>query len=207
VPGESARRRVTSAAWATGAFAAGCIPWGRLVTRALTGRSLADLGDGKPGSSNVARSLGWRAGAAVLCLDAGKAYIPARAAKAFGADHAVVATVGISAVLGHITAVHGRGAASALGAAFAMDPAAMAIGCVPLVGGSLLHRHAESAAVTALLLPLISLGVHRGQPARALGPLALILVIFAARLVGSGGSLPPAPGVVLRRLWIDRDVA
>jgi acyl phosphate:glycerol-3-phosphate acyltransferase len=197
---------VIGAAWAAGAFAAGCVPWGRVVTRTLTGNSLAQLGDGKPGTSNVARSLGWKAGAAVLCLDAGKAYIPARAAKLTGVDDAVVAAVGISAVLGHIRVVHGRGAASALGAAFAMDPEAMAVACVPLVGGSLVHRHAESVAVAAVLLPLISLAIHRGQPARALGPLALVSILFAARLVGSGSPLPPAPGAALRRLWLDRDV-
>ena len=71
---------------------------------------------------------------------------------------------------GHIAVVKGRGAASALGAAFAMDPAMMAVGCVPLVGGSLLHRHAEAVTVTALSLPLISLVLHR-SPRRALGPL------------------------------------
>ena len=38
------------------AYAAGSIPTGRLVTRALTGQRLQDLGDGKAGSSNVARS-------------------------------------------------------------------------------------------------------------------------------------------------------
>ncbi len=197
-----ASSRVVSAAVA---YAAGGVPSGRLVARALTGRSLAELGDGKPGTSNVAHSLGWKPGAVVLLLDAGKAFVPAQAARLAGANDAVVAAIGISAVLGHIRFVHGRGAASALGAAFAMDPATMAIGCVPLVGGSLGHRHAEAVAVTAFLLPLISLVVHRNQPARALGPLALILVVFAARLVGSGGPLPPAPGVWRKRLWLDRD--
>ena len=42
----------------------------------------------------------------------------------------------------------------------------------------------KSVAVTAALLPLISLALHRRQPACALGPLALILVLFAARLKG-----------------------
>src|SRR5450830_610359 len=62
-----------------GAFAAGCVPSGRLLTRLLTGESLDEIGDGKPGSSNVARSVGWKSGAAVFALDAGKAYVPATA--------------------------------------------------------------------------------------------------------------------------------
>ena len=164
-----------------------------------------DLGDGKAGSSNVARSVGWKAGAAVLALDALKAYAPATASRVHGAGDNEVAAVGISAMCGHITVVKGRGAASALGAAFAMDPAMMAVGCVPLVGGSLLHRHAEAVTVTALSLPVISLALHR-SPRRALGPLALITVLFAARLRGSpGASLPDSPEVLWNRFLLDRD--
>ena len=107
---------------------------------------------------------------------------------------------------GHIAFVKGRGAAAALGAAFAMDPAMMAIGCVPLVGGSLLHRHAEAVTVTALSLPLISLALHR-SPRRALGPLALITVIFARAPhgVAPGGGWPTTSEVWWNRFWVDRD--
>ena len=187
------------------AYAAGSIPTGKLVTRVLTGRRLEDLGDGKVGSSNVARSVGWKAGAAVLALDALKAYVPATTARLAGAGHNTVATVGISAMDGHIVFVKGRGAAAALGAAFAMDPAMMAVGCVPLVGGSLLHRHAQAVTITALSLPLISLALHR-SPRRALGPLALITLLFAARMRGAPGSpMPTAPDVLWNRFWLDRD--
>jgi glycerol-3-phosphate acyltransferase PlsY len=186
-------------------FAAGTIPTGELVTRAITGRRLQDLGDGKAGSSNVARSVGWKAGAAVLALDVLKAYVPAAASRLHGTGDNGVAAIGISAMCGHIAVVKGRGAASALGAAFAMDPAMMAIGCVPLVGGSLLHRHAQAVTITALSLPVLSLALHR-SPRRALGPLALITVLFAARLRGSAGApLPDSPEVLWNRFWLDRD--
>jgi glycerol-3-phosphate acyltransferase PlsY len=186
-------------------FAAGAIPTGELVTRALTGQHLRDLGDGKAGSSNVAHSVGQKAGAAVLALDALKAYAPATASGLHGAGDSEVAAIGISAMCGHITIVKGRGAACALGAAFAMDPAMMAVGCVPLVGGTLMHRHAQAVTITALLLPLISLALHR-SPRRALGPLALITVLFAARMRGSAGApLPDSPEVLWNRFWLDRD--
>jgi len=187
------------------AFAAGCLPSGRLVTRALTGQVLAEVGDGKPGSSNVARSLGWKPGAAVLALDAGKAYLPAAAARLAGARDGAVAAVGISAMVGHIAAVKGRGAACALGTAFAMDPQMMAVGCLPLVGGSLLHRHAQAVAVTALSLPVISLALHR-RAGKAAGPLAMISILLAARLRGSAGAgWPSEPAVWWNRFWLDRD--
>jgi glycerol-3-phosphate acyltransferase PlsY len=203
-----ARRRwspARCALWTGVAFASGAIPTGRLVTRAVTGRRLDDLGDGKPGSSNVARSVGWKPGAAVLALDALKAYAPATAARHHGAGHGAAAALGITSMAGHITVVHGRGAAAALGAAFAMDPAMMAVACVPLVGGSVMHRHAEAVTATALSLPLISLALHR-SPRRALGPLALIAVLFAARLRGSrGAGLPDSPEVWRNRFLLDRD--
>ena len=198
-------RALHTLAGMAGGFAAGTIPTGKLVTKALTGQRLEDLGDGKVGSSNVARSVGWKPGALVLALDALKAYAPATAARLDGAGDNAVAAVGISAMGGHIAVVKGRGAACALGAAFAMDPAMMAVGCVPLVGGSLLHKHAEAVTATALLLPVISLALHR-SPRRALGPLALITVLFAARLRGPLGSpLPSSPEVYRNRFLLDRD--
>ena len=170
-----------------GGFAAGTIPTGKLVTKALTGQRLEDLGDGKAGSSNVARSIGWKAGRAGPRARRAQGVRAGDGRSLDGAGDNEVAAVGISAMGGHIAVVKGRGAACALGAAFAMDPAMMAVGCVPLVGGSLLHRHAEAVTVTALSLPFISLALHR-SPRRALGPLALITVLFAARLRGPPGS-------------------
>ncbi len=191
--------------WMGAAFAAGCLPSGRLVTRALTGESLADVGDGKPGSSNVARHVGWKPGAMVLAMDAGKAYVPAAAGRLAGAGDGTVAALGITAMVGHIAAVKGRGAACALGAAFAMDPAMMAVACVPLVGGSLLRRHAEAVTVTALSLPLVSLALRR-RAAKAAGPLVMISILMATRLRGSpGAGWPSEPAVWWYRFWLDRD--
>ena len=107
--------------WMGAALAAGCIPSGRLVTRVLTGKSLVDVGDGKPGSSNVARSV-VEAGRRGARHGSGKAFAPAAAARLAGAGDGTVAALGITAMVGHIVAVKGRGAACALGAAFAMDP-------------------------------------------------------------------------------------
>ncbi|MCX6364257.1 MAG: glycerol-3-phosphate acyltransferase [Actinobacteria bacterium] len=191
--------------WMGGAFAAGCIPSGRLLTRALTGKALEDIGDGKPGSSNVARNVGWKSGAAVLALDAGKAYVPATAARLTGAGYGAVADIGISAMLGHIAVVKGRGAACALGAMLAMDPGTMAIGGAELLGGAKLHRNPQAVAVTAVSLPLISLALHR-RPFRALGTLVLISILLAARIKGSpGAGWPSSPAVLWRRFWLDRD--
>jgi glycerol-3-phosphate acyltransferase PlsY len=187
------------------AFAAGCLPSGRLVTRLATGKELDELGDRKPGSANVGRSVGWGAGAATLALDAAKAYVPASLARAAGAPRGVVSAMGISTMLGHILVVRGRGAASALGAAYAIDARAMTVCLVPLVGGTLLHRHPQAVAVTAVCLP-VSSALLRRDPRPVVWLTVLITVIFAARLRGTAGT--PFPATTqgwLRRLWLDRD--
>jgi glycerol-3-phosphate acyltransferase PlsY len=194
-----------TALWLGAAFAAGSIPAGRLLTRALTGASLADLGDGKSGSSNVARSVGFKAGTAVFVVDTAKAYLPATAARLAGAGENTVAALALASMLGHITVVKGRGAASALGGCFAVDPVMMAIGCAPIVGGAAVHRHPQSVAATAVALPAISLAVHR-RPARALRVAMLMAVLLAARLRGSSGAGWPATAAVWsNRFWLDRD--
>ena len=191
--------------WLGAAFAAGCIPTGRILTRALTGSSLDELGDGKPGSANVGRSVSWGAGATVLALDAGKAYVPATLARLSGASDDLVAAMGITSMAAHITVVGGRGAACALGAMYAMDAPAMTVGLVPLVGGSFLHRHPQAVAVTAASLPLLSWALHR-RFRRGFWTLLLIGVLFAARLRGTKGSAwPVTAGGWWRRFWLDRD--
>jgi acyl phosphate:glycerol-3-phosphate acyltransferase len=194
-----------TALWLGAAFAAGSIPAGRLLTRALTGASLADLGDGKSGSSNVARSVGFKAGTAVFVVDTAKAYLPATAARLAGAGENTVAALTIASMLGHITVVRGRGAACALGGCFAVDPVMMAIGCAPIVGGAAVHRHPQSVAATAVALPVISFAVHR-RPARALRVALMMAVLLAARLRGSPGAGWPATAAVWsNRFWLDRD--
>jgi len=196
---------VRTAAWLGVAFAAGCVPNGRIVTRVITGQSLDELGDGKPGSANVGRSVGWAPGAAVLAMDAGKAFLPATAARLAGAPDGTVAALGITTMLGHITVVGGRGAACALGAAYAMDAPMMTIGLVPLVGGSLLHYHPQAVAVTAVSLPIIRWSLRR-RLVPGLWALLLISVLIGARLKGSrGAGLPTSSAVWWSRFWIDRD--
>jgi hypothetical protein len=82
----------------------------------------------------------------------------------------------------------------------------MNIDLIPLVGGTALHHHAEGVSLTAVALPLTSLALHRDEPSRALGPLALIAVIFGARLWGTpGAAFPRTPKAWWYRFWLDRD--
>ena len=66
------------------AFALGCIPSARLVARLTGGADILQSGDGKPGAANVARTLGWKPGAATLGIDLVKGSATAGTARALG---------------------------------------------------------------------------------------------------------------------------
>ena len=140
------------------AFALGCIPSGRLVSRLVGGGDISQSGDHKPGASNVARTLGWKPGAATLAVDLVKAAIPAAVGRRAGAGPDLTGALAVTPVVAHIAVVRGRGAAAALGAALAYDAPATALVLPAIVGGALTKRAASGVMVAALALPAISLG-------------------------------------------------
>ena len=187
------------------AFAAGCLPGARLVTRFVRGASIDDLGDGKPGASNVYRTLGRGPGAAVLTIDGAKAFVPAAALKAAGASEAVVAAAAAAPVVAHVTVVGGQGAAAALGAAFALDAPATLVAIVPILAGTKAGFHPQGVLAGALVFPLAR-GLLRRRWSAALHGAVLPAILIAARLRGSAnGGAPRSVRVAFNRLLIDRD--
>lgn len=88
-------------------YLSGCVNYAIIITRLVNGEDIRQLGNGNPGASNVARSVGKPAGFLVGFLDAVKGVIPALVARltVFGGDDPVtflvLYLVGIAAVLGH----------------------------------------------------------------------------------------------------------
>ena len=193
-----------TALWMGVAFAAGCLPSARIVTRALSRGEITEIGDGKPGAANVSRNLGKGAGAAVLALDAFKAFTPAAAARLAGAPQSVVTLVAVTPMVSHILVVGGRGAACALGAAFAIDAKAMTVTLIPLVGGSKLGYHPQAVLVSAFTIASLHAAFRR-RPDAALGFLVPAIMV-GARLAGSRTAPRPTSfGVWWNRLTVDRD--
>ena len=187
------------------AFAAGCLPSARLVTRLARGQAIEELGDGKPGASNVYRSLGPVPGITVMALDALKAFTPAAALRAGGASQSIVAAAAAAPVAAHVTVVGGQGAAAALGAAFALDTPATLAALVPIVGGTWLGYHPQGVLAGALAFP-VARGLLRRRMAAALQAATLPTILIAARLRGRRSAGPPRSArVALNRLLLDRD--
>src|SRR5689334_10263386 len=106
------------AAWALGTF-----PTAVLVARAH-GHDVTKEGSGNPGASNVARLVGWRAGALVLIGDFAKGAIAAGVGLAVGGRAGAFA-LGIAAIVGHTFPIYrkgGKGVATAGGALLVLYP-------------------------------------------------------------------------------------
>ena len=188
------------------AFALGCIPSARLISSLAGAGDIEQTGDRKPGASNVAHTLGWKAGAATLAIDLVKGSAPTAIGRLAGAGPDLSGALAVTPVVAHIAVVRGRGAAAALGAALALDPAATGIVLPAVVGGALAKRAALGAMVAALALPLTSLALGRRRTAAWCA--ALPAVMAYARLRGSEGAPPPASlAVAWERFWFDREPA
>jgi acyl phosphate:glycerol-3-phosphate acyltransferase len=107
------------------AYAIGSVDFGVIVPR-IMGTDIYEEGSGNPGASNVLRTLGKRAGAAVLLGDELKGVVAAAIGELWiGGGFGLV--TGFAAVLGHVLPVWhrfrgGRGVATALGVALFMEP-------------------------------------------------------------------------------------
>ena len=142
-----------AAGWLAGSF-----PSAVIVGRAV-GVDPRRQGERNPGSANVWRLAGPRAGLAVLLLDGSKALLPAVVGwLAAGYWGAVTAAVG--AVAGAIRPVvpawrGGRGTAAAAGAAIAVNPPAAAIALVATgAAWATLRRASRATAVGFIAYPV-----------------------------------------------------
>jgi glycerol-3-phosphate acyltransferase PlsY len=119
-------------------YAIGSIQWGIIIPRMTRGVDVRDYGSGATGTTNVIRTSGARAGAAVMVLDILKGVVPVfiglGLAWLFGVDdnddRAWAAAAGaFAAVVGHCWPVFfgfrgGKAVATGFGAALAMNPLA-----------------------------------------------------------------------------------
>jgi glycerol-3-phosphate acyltransferase PlsY len=135
-------------AWLLGTF-----PSAVLVARAH-GHDVMREGSGNPGASNVARLVGWRAGALVLVCDFAKGAIAAGVGYAVGGRPGAFA-LGIAAIVGHTFPLYrkgGKGVATAAGALVVLYPLiVLGLAVVWFVVARLLHK-ASLASLLGVVL-------------------------------------------------------
>ncbi len=141
------------------AYFVGAIPSGVIVGRLWRGVDIRSYGSGGSGATNVTRTLGPRAGAAVLASDVAKGVIVTGIARLISDDAWVLAAAGTLAVLGHMFPVYvrfkgGKGVSTGLGALVVISPLAGAIALIG-VAIALLSRY---ISVGSLIGTSLSLG-------------------------------------------------
>lgn len=119
--------------WVLGAFLIGAIPWGYLVAHLHFKTDIREHGSQNIGATNVARTLGMKAGLLVLLLDALKgAFVVGMTQIYFGHILWLVGLSGFIAIGGHVFSPFlrfrgGKGIATGLGAIAIMSPQAALI--------------------------------------------------------------------------------
>ncbi len=117
-------------------YLAGSIPFGVIVTHALTKKDVRAHGSGNIGATNVARVAGTQIGALVLVLDAVKGTVPVLLALHLAPERPLLhVAVAYAAFLGHVFPVWlkfqgGKGVATALGVLIVLVPVAALAGAV-----------------------------------------------------------------------------
>ena len=169
----------------------GSIPFGVVIARGAGGVDLRRVGSGNIGATNVLRAIGKGAAALTLLGDIGKGALAVGLARCTGADAALVAAVGLAAVLGHLFPVWagfrgGKGVATTLG---------VVLGAMPGVGGLLLviwvavaaiTRYSSLAALVATTTMPLLVWLVDGRPAMLAlsGALVLLVVVRHRENIG-----------------------
>jgi acyl phosphate:glycerol-3-phosphate acyltransferase len=162
-------------AWLLGTF-----PSALLVARAH-GRDILKEGSGNPGASNVARLLGWKAGALVMLLDFAKGALAAGGGLVVG-GRAGACVLGVAAVVGHTFPIYrkgGKGVASAGGALVVLYPLiVLGLLVIWLFGARVLHKASIASLLITILFPIavFVFGFDRWEVG-VVGGLALLVVV------------------------------
>jgi glycerol-3-phosphate acyltransferase PlsY len=174
----------------------GGIPFGVIIARYAYHADITKLGSGNTGSTNVYRSLGWKAALPVAVLDIAKGSVAAAlAAFVFalpawgpnGSDLLVVMS-GVAAMLGHMYSPYfklrgGKGIATAAGAILVLMPKTFLVLFVVFAGVILIGRIVSIASMAAaLVFPAAIAVLYPDRPVLLLfGAVAIVLVFWAHR--------------------------
>jgi len=146
------------------AYVMGSIPWGLLIVRAARGIDVREYGSGKTGVTNVYRTAGRRAALVVLAADASKGTATVLLARALTSGEGVHAAVAAAVVIGHVWPIFagfrgGRGIATGIGSAAALDPFALPIGLVAFLPAVGLTRFVSFGSVLSVIAVVAMFGL------------------------------------------------
>jgi glycerol-3-phosphate acyltransferase PlsY len=188
------------------AFAVGCLPTARLVIW-LFGGGRGVVVEGKAGAHSVRRTVGVGPAIVTGIIDALKGYSVARLARHYGAGRNLTGALAVAPLVAHIMVVRGRGVATAVGTAFAIDEPTMLVAGLPMAAGSIAKHHAFSVMLAAITYVPVRWVFTRAWSAPLWGLIAVLVLVYA-RLRGEGNSVLPqrlTRELAWNRFWYDND--
>lgn len=164
------------------AYLVGCIPTGLLLTR-RAGIDVRTVGSGNIGATNVTRAAGRRLGLLTLLGDALKGAVPTAVAVALGATDALVASVAVATVVGHVFPITlglrgGKGVATALGALLVLSPVVALAATVLFAGLFGATRRVSVGSLGAAVATPVALVLGHAPRAHVIGMLVVGLLIL-----------------------------
>ncbi len=162
------------------------IPFGYIVGK-IVGKDVTKVGSGNIGATNIARTIGKKAGALVLILDMFKGFIPVYLSKiyfypVYGDKY--VAAVAITAVFGHCFSIFmkfkgGKGVATGIGVLLALSPKVAFIVIILWMGIFLTTGFVSLASIISAFVSWIAMNYIDGNYYYTLATLlASALIIF-----------------------------
>ncbi len=146
------------------------IPFGYIIGK-IAGKDITKVGSGNIGATNVARTIGKKAGVIVLVLDMLKGFIPVYLSKMYfypiyGDKY--VAAVAVVAVLGHCFSVFmrfkgGKGVATGIGVLLALSPKVAFIVIILWVGIFLTTGFVSLASIISAFVSWIAMNYVDGN--------------------------------------------
>jgi acyl phosphate:glycerol-3-phosphate acyltransferase len=166
-------------------FVAGSIPFGVLIAR-RRGVEIQRQGSGNIGATNVARVIGKAPALLVLVLDGGKAALPTYLAMRSQGAEAVIAAVGLAAILGHCFSPWlrwrgGKGVACALGVYLVIAPTFAALAIAVFVVVLAITRVPALGSIAGMFAMAIALTVRFSSVYGGFAIATALLIVYTHR--------------------------
>jgi len=170
------------------AYLLGAVPFGLLLSKALSKRDPREHGSGNIGATNAMRTGGKLVGILTLAADIAKSLIPVAIAVVMELSELWIGAIAAASFVGHIFPVYlkfqgGKGVATMLGAMLPWQPLATLIGVVVWIAVIGFTRYVSLASIAgALALPLL-VGMTGGSV-----PALIVSMLFASLVTAKHAS-------------------